>query len=584
MDAAERIAAQRRRVEQLETELWADGFVESGLASYQAAFRELEALIALRGPDRRRHFVVVIPVADSPQHLAACLSSLLTQCRTFAYGGLEAGRFRKVTVLLADDSADPDKIRQNRSISGQFERAGISIHYFGLDEQLALLRRLPAEGLGGIVGRHPVDAFARKGQAMMRNIAYLKLAEMRARFQREMPGERLLFYTIDADQTFCVNVEAAGGVRGLHALNYFYWLDRLFDDGAVQVLTGKVVGDPPVSPAVMAGNFLKDVLAFLRGLRDRDPDAAYRQPRVGSHASGEAAYHDMAQLFGFAAEPEPQHYRCRTPGAPSNSDCFVEFAQHLKSFLHGEHPTRVTWFRYQSAAQSIRPARTVYTGNYAFTAEALCWFIPFAPLRLRMSGPTLGRLLRAEMGVGFVSANLPMLHGRTLAPTRESEFRPGVLSEQGRIDLRDEMERQFYGDVMLFSIERLSADGYPDRPLERRQIEAVLDAVHTELSDAYRTRQALISARLEELRAVLHEPAQWWNRVPALDGALSEFAAFVENIEHNFGIGSSDCAPIDALETWPAWRERQLDAIQRLPADRLAWRRALAQLQRTDNT
>ena len=582
MSLADRIAAQQRRVAELEAELWADGLVESLVESYQAAFRELEDLIASRGPDRRHHFVVVIPVADSPHHLAACLDSLLTQCRTFAYGGLEQGRYRKVTVLLADDSADPDRVQQNRDLARRCEQAGIGVNYFGIGEQLALLRRLPAAGLGGIVGEHPVDAFAHKGQAMMRNIAYLKLAEMQAGIQRESPGERLLFYTIDADQTFQVKVETPDGSRSLHALNHFYWLDRLFDDGTVQVMTGKVVGDPPVSPAVMAGNFLDDVLAFLRSISDPEPDASYRQPSAGPHSPGEAAYHDMPELFGFAGESDVYQYRCRMPGAPSNIDCFIEFAQHLNSFLHGEHPTRVTWFHYQSVPESVQPARTVYTGNYVFNADGLRWFIPFAPLRLRMSGPTLGRMLRAELGAGFASVNLPMLHGRTLARTRVSEFRPGVLSEQSRIDLSDEMERQFYGDVMLFSIERLSAAGFPARRLDRRQIAGILDAVHAELSDKYRARRAQICARLDDLRAVLHEPARWWNRTAGLDGALNDFVAFIDNIQFNFASQSRGPAPIDASPDWPEWRERQLDAIAGLPADRRAWRTALAILQRTD--
>ena len=40
-------------------------------------------------------------------------------------------------------------------------------------------------------------------------------------------------------------------------------MDGIFNQGKAQVLTGKVVGDPPVSPAVMAGTLLDDVLGFL---------------------------------------------------------------------------------------------------------------------------------------------------------------------------------------------------------------------------------------------------------------------------------------------------------------------------------
>ena len=230
--------------------------------------------------------------------------------------------------------------------------------------------------------------------------------------------QRLLFYTIDADQTFGVDVQTAEGPRSVQALNYFYWIDRLFDTGSVEVMTGKVVGDPPVSPAVMTGNFLEDVLCFLRGMTGLDPGAAYRQPSDDTLRADDAAYHDMAQLFGFTGQSAAYHYRCRKKGEPSNVDCFIEFARQLNSFLHGEHPTRATWFRYQSAPTSLHPARTVYTGNYVFNAAALRWFIPFAPLRLRMSGPTLGRMLKAELGAGFAAVNLPMQHGRTLALTR----------------------------------------------------------------------------------------------------------------------------------------------------------------------
>jgi len=35
------------------------------------------ALIAARGDDRRHHFVLVTPVADSPAQLRRCLASLL---------------------------------------------------------------------------------------------------------------------------------------------------------------------------------------------------------------------------------------------------------------------------------------------------------------------------------------------------------------------------------------------------------------------------------------------------------------------------------------------------------------------------
>ena len=242
------IQAQRARIEELEAALWDDGLNESVLEDYQAAYRVLEDLLVAGPEDRRHHFVVVIPVADSPQHLKTCLDSLLTLCRSYGYGGIYRGRYRKVSVLLADDSADPAVIDFNREIAHNFEQSGINTHYFGMREQQALMRRLHALNLEAVVGVHPPGAFSHKGQAMMRNIAYLKLAEM----QSTMPGQRLLFYTIDSDQEFKVKVATPQGGRSLYGVNYLYQLDRIFDQTDAQVLTGKVVGDPPVSPAVMA--------------------------------------------------------------------------------------------------------------------------------------------------------------------------------------------------------------------------------------------------------------------------------------------------------------------------------------------
>jgi hypothetical protein len=572
LDIAACIQAQEARIAELEAALWDGGLNESILADYQAAFRELEGLLGT-GPegDRRHHFVIVIPVADSPKQLYACLDSLLTLCRSYGYGGMRQGRFRKVSVLLADDSADSGCIEHNREIARTFTQAGIQTDYFGIDEQLALMQRLHALDLAAIVGVHPQNAFGHKGQAMMRNIAYLKLAEMRS----QMSGERFLFYTVDADQQFLVTVATAQGARSLYAVNHLYHLDRIFDRTEARVVTGKVVGDPPVSPAVMAANFLEDVISFVREMAACDPNQPYRQPVADTRGSGEAAYHDMAEMFGFRAGAEAYRYRCKLDGTSDNGSCFVEFSERLGRFFHGEHPTRITWYRYQNVDESVQSARTVYTGNYVFNGDALEWFIPFAPLRLRMSGPTMGRLLKSAMGDRFVSANVPMLHRRTLEATGQSEFRPGVISQQQAVALCDEFERQFFGDVMLFSIERLAVQGLPARQWPKRLVAETLDRVYSDMRNRYRNRQGLILDRVDQLKTLLHDDERWWNHSALHTAALGRFEAFVENLERNFGEGSPCRARIDSAADWAAWRERQLAAIIGLHTDRQTWLHAL---------
>lgn len=585
-DLPQQIAAQQAAIARFEAALWEDGCSEILLASYQSAWRRLEGLLEQQGT-LRHHFVIVIPVADSPIHLRDCLASLLGLCRAYGYGGQdEDGRWRRVSVLLADDSGDAAAIEQQRHIAREFDAAGLSTEYFGLTEQLALMDRLSGIDLAGIVGVHARDHFGHKGQGMMRNIAYLRCAELAAEGtagRREVP---LLFYTIDADQEFKVKISTPQGGREACAVNFLYHLDAIFQRGDVDVLTGKVVGDPPVSPAVMAGNFLEDVIGFVADMATVRPELPYRQP--GQTGGGDAAYHDMADLFGFKPAEAAYRYRCPLPGEPDNAACFADFSTRLNRFFHGEHPTRVTWFEYVKPAADlqldVQAARTVYTGNYVFRPQALNWFIPYAPLRLRMSGPTMGRLLQAELGPRFVSANLPMLHKRTLADTGQSEFRPGVEDDSAVIDLCGEFERQFHGDVMLFSMQQLTALGYPGKPLDAAAIDATLRAMQLEMREKYRLKQTAILERLARLNALLHNPTQWWQGDEKLAGARANFATFAGNIEHNFG-GSSPCySRIDEIARRDDWRTRQVAALVGLAANRQAWSVALARLQTPTQT
>ncbi|MEW5786610.1 MAG: hypothetical protein AB1899_02025 [Pseudomonadota bacterium] len=573
------LVAQRQTIARLEAALWEGGFNEKHLPAYQAAWRHLENLMAATGnPDPRHGFLLVIPVADSPRHLATCLDSLLALCEAYGYGGrTAAGQWRKLSVLLADDSAEAAALARHRALADDYRARGLRIHYFGPGEQMALLDGLAHLDLTPVVGHHARPGFGHKGQAMMRNIAYLQVAAMAEAESRALGGP-LLCYTLDADQTFQVKVATAAGDAQVAALSFFHQMDAIFQDASVRVLTGKVVGDPPVSPAVMAGNFLDDVLAFLAEMAHTEAGLPYPRHIASTRGSGEAAYHDMADLFGFRAGGETYRFRCGLAGEPDNAACFADFARRLNRFFHGEHPTRVTYYRHEDALASLAPARTVYTGNYVFRPDALDWFIPYAPLRLRMSGPTMGRLLKAELGDGFVAANLPMLHRRTLDDTGQSEFRPGVVDRDALVDLSDEFERQFHGDVLLFAMERLTARGYPASPLEEATVRTVLADTRADMARRYRDKQAAMLARLARLDSVLDDPGHWWNQNGQHREAVARFRTFADNLARNFGPRALAQALLDDPQRLATWQARQMDAILNLPRHRQTWRQALARL------
>jgi hypothetical protein len=544
-----------------EAALWTNGFDAGKLTDYQAAHRQLEARIAAQGQDRRHKFIVFVPVADRPQQLATCLDSLLALCRAYGYGGMRDGCWAKVEVVIAEDSLGAGPIANDQALAEQFSRLGLATHHFGPDEQIELLASLndtERAALTPALGDTTPTYRGHKGQGVMRNLMHLYLA----RWQRAEPEERLLFWSIDSDQEFAVKVATPEGDVEAMALSYFHRLDEIFEHSDTLLLTGKVVGDPPVSPAVMTGNFLADVVGFLEFTATTDPRAGCRHHDRAAHREGEAAYHDMAERFGFRNADEPYRYPCPLTGKHAEADCFAHFAGRLNGFFYGEHPTRVSRYVHDDLWRTVQPARTVYAGNYVARPEALAHFIPFAPLRLRMSGPTLGRLLKAQLGPRFVSANLPMLHRRTVAGSAQSEFRPGVAQREVRIDMNGEFERQFLGDVMLFSMERLTAAGYPGWRAAMADFCEVLDAMREELLAEYNTRRADILAKLGRLNGMLNDPTAWWSAAKHAP-AVAHFRHFADNLAHNFADDAPWVARINSPQHWQIERAELATALER---------------------
>ncbi|MDH5785526.1 MAG: hypothetical protein OEZ16_07955 [Chromatiales bacterium] len=548
----------------LEAALWQEPENEGHLQAYQQAFRDNAA-----EEDGQHRFIIVIPVADRPHHLQACLASTLTLCERFGYGGIREGRYHRVEVLIADDSNLEESIQRHRQLGEMFTHRGLRCHYFGQAEQLAQLAcidDITRKRLAPIIGDIPSDQFGHKGASIMRNIASLKL--------REMVGDNddTLIYFIDSDQEFQVKVATAEGDQDRYAINYLYQLDRIFRETNATILTGKVVGDPPVSPSVMAGKFLDDVIAFLQRMRDLDGSGGCSFHDGARVNCDDAAYHDMADLFGFKTSAESFDYPCDLAGEHNHSACLNHFAAKLGRFFDGEHPTRKSYYTHQPLDESIVAARTVYTGNYCFRAEALRYFIPFAALKLRMAGPVLGRIIKAEIGERFVSANLPMLHKRTVDGLGESEFRPGIERRAERVDLSGEYERQFFGDVMLFTMERLTAMGYPQQAITEGEVRQVVEQVERQMLENYTARQQQIVARISTLRALVESPRGWWQGEVAASAA---FERFLDNMEENFGERAVGFVQIQTAQHRLARREAIIAAIRGYRDDRLLWQQLL---------
>ncbi|MGB5517017.1 MAG: hypothetical protein WBO73_00925, partial [Gammaproteobacteria bacterium] len=498
----------------LEKALWcSESAFDSLLDCYQSLFREQDALIRQRanvegaldensGDDRYR-FILSIPVADRPPHLQACLESILQLCKKFGYGGNTSGYYDSIKVIVAEDSREEKNIRRHIDLVDEYRHKGLQVFHLGQPEQYELLQSLPLherEQLGHLLTTQPKENFYLKGQAANRNLSYLKFLLLTE------DKHKTLYYLVDSDQSFCVNRQTETGEKIVYALNYFHIIDKLFRTTDTLVLTGKLVGDPPVSPAVMAANFLDDVTAFFIRLAGTRREEACQFHELPAQQPGDAAYHDMAKLFGFENSSTTYPYRCQLEGEHDHAACLIDFTRRLNAFFFGEHLTRKTLFNYNNGFAERAPARTIYPGNYIVNYAGLKYIIPFGHMRLRMSGPTAGRLIAAEIKEHFASINLPMLHRRTTTAGTHDDFRPGVElvedGEQENIDLSNEFERQFFGDLMLFTTEALVKQADVTKPFEKDLVDTVIDRKEIDLLEMYQQKHDAIlekSRRLNDL-------------------------------------------------------------------------------------
>jgi hypothetical protein len=174
-----------------------------------------------------------------------------------------------------------------------------------------------------------------------------------------------------------------------------------------------------------------------------------------------------------------------------------------------------------------------------------------------------------------------MLHKRALEDTGQSEFRPGVLDESDQIDLCGEFERQFHGDVMLFSMQRLTEQGYPSQMPSIEEVERTFRDMQAEMREKYRLKQHALLQRLDVLNTLLNNEAHWWHRHAEnaeTAEAIQHFRRFIRNIDGNFGAASPCHARLDDPQRLNDWRQRQTVAIQTFPDDQRNWRIALSKL------
>ncbi|MFK5985322.1 MAG: hypothetical protein QM479_07830 [Pseudomonadota bacterium] len=554
----------------VENFLWeADNF-DKVLEIYQSLFREQELILSQSAIDNRYDFILSITIADRPKHLNTCLESIFQLCKQYAYGGKNNGFYSKITVVIVEDSKEQIHIQEDIKLAEQYCKKGLKVHHYGQLEQYQLMLEIPTElrqQVSSIIGDPARENFYLKGQAITRNLSYLKALQL----SKQKQSQPMLYFFVDSDQLFQVNLPAQDGDRAVCALNYFYYINRIFNENNIAMLTGKLVGDPPVSPSVMAVNFMDDVIAFLQQLSDyKSLQECQFHPQSRVKPS-DAAYHDMAQLFGFEGHKQSYDYCCPLNSEHDHIACLKSFADRINYFFFGEHLTRKTYFSYSAPLTDIQPARTIYPGNYITTLDGLKYIIAFGKLRLRMSGPTSGRLIQAEIQEKFACSNLPMLHTRTLQTHFKDEFRPGVEDNIENIDLSDEFERQFFGDLMLFSVASLSKEGLASEDFNQQILSKTFKIVEQELLDLYENKHQNVKLKCQQLSGLVNKQQHWWNKDKVAAPSVCQLQQFIKNIQFNFGEHSTAYQQILSPQHRQKRVDSMIEALLNYHRDRSAW-------------
>jgi len=552
-------------VEQL---LWHGDEFESVLNLYQRLFKEQEALIEQDQSYQRHDFILSIPIADRPEHLRGSLESIYQLCQLYGYGGKQQGCFSRVRVIIIEDSKEKIHIDKDIELAREYTGKGLKVYHFGQQEQRELMQTIPKHlltDIRSIIGEPDSEKFYHKGQAVTRNLAYLKALQI------SPDKEHSLYYFVDSDQQFRVNRTTSDGDQFVYGLNYFYYINYLFKHTDIDMLTGKLVCDPPVSPSVMTANFLDDVIVFFEQLSQYKAQQDCQFHPKMKVKPDDAAYHDMAQLFGLKSQQKTYDYCCSLKSAHDHISCLNSFAQRLNYFFFGEHLTRKTYFSYAQPFTEITPARTIYPGNYITTFAGLKYIIPFGPLRLRMSGPTAGRLIQSEINTRFASVNLPMLHARTLQTNFDDEYRPGVEDNSQHIDLSNEFERQFFGDLMLFSVDRLLKEGVAISDYTESLLEKIFARIEQELLLLYQQKHQKVSSKCAQLDSLVNNHKHWWHQHQMSQKSIAQVNQFIKNVRYNFDEQGSAYQNIQSKKNRQQKIEQMIQALLTYRHDRNAW-------------
>jgi len=148
----------------------------------------------------------------------------------------------------------------------------------------------------------------------------------------------------------------------------------------------------------------------------------------------------------------------------------------------------------------------------------------------------------------------------------QDEFRPGVEHCDAAIDISDEFERQFFGDVMLFSVVTWLQNHSLDALADSDQLEQVVTQVEAGLLQDYAAKHRALNEKLAELERWLAAQPSWLK--PPAEAHLTQF---LRNMTANFGKAAPAWQQIQSASHRQQRRQQIVDALRHYRNERNAW-------------
>jgi hypothetical protein len=154
-----------------------------------------------------------------------------------------------------------------------------------------------------------------------------------------------------------------------------------------------------------------------------------------------------------------------------------------------------------------------------------------------------------------------------------------VVNTDQSIDLGNEFIRQFYGDVMLFSIKKLTDQDQFDDTIDADRVQAVIDSTYNEIRDSYIEKHDTILQLRSKIESLLNDKDHWWHnattKADETSQAITCFDIFLSNIQSNFDENSYAFQQITSTSSAQQHLQAIHHAILQYDRDMKNWAQAL---------